>query len=75
MKENLMKKGRRRNEREGVPLREHYDKDTGCELASSCLNCPFEICRYDLHGGQRLKTLLDNKLSVFSLEIKEMVAG
>jgi len=21
--------------------------DTGCDLAPSCLNCPFEMCRYD----------------------------
>jgi hypothetical protein len=25
-------------------------KDTGCELAPSCLRCPFEVCRFDPVG-------------------------
>jgi len=30
-------------------------RDEGCELAASCLNCPFPQCVYDLPGGgQRL---------------------
>lgn len=26
-------------------------RDTGCELAPSCLRCPFPRCRYDEPGG------------------------
>lgn len=28
-----------------------YYRDTGCDLAPSCLRCPFERCRYDEPGG------------------------
>ena len=30
----------------------HY-KDEGCELAESCLNCPFDECVYDKPGGKQ----------------------
>ena len=30
----------------------HY-RDEGCELAESCLNCPFSKCIYDEPGGKR----------------------
>ena len=30
----------------------HY-KDEGCELADSCLNCPFPQCVYDEPGGKQ----------------------
>ena len=30
----------------------HY-RDEGCELASSCLNCPFAKCVYDEPGGKQ----------------------
>ena len=30
----------------------HY-RDEGCELAESCLNCPFANCIYDEPGGKR----------------------
>ncbi|MFH1662314.1 MAG: hypothetical protein ABH934_00075 [Chloroflexota bacterium] len=30
----------------------HY-KDEGCELAESCLNCPFPMCIYDEPGGKQ----------------------
>ena len=30
----------------------HY-RDEGCELADSCLNCPFAKCIYDEPGGKR----------------------
>lgn len=33
-------------------LPEHTDyRDTGCDLAPSCLACPLPQCRYDLPGG------------------------
>jgi len=28
-------------------------QDTGCDLAPSCLNCPFPSCRYDFPGTKR----------------------
>ena len=28
-------------------------RDEGCELARSCLNCPFEQCVYDEPGGKQ----------------------
>ena len=30
----------------------HY-RDEGCELADSCLNCPFARCIYDETGGKQ----------------------
>ena len=30
----------------------HY-RDEGCDLADSCLNCPFAECIYDEPGGKR----------------------
>lgn len=33
-------------------LPEEWDyRDDGCDLAPSCLNCPFPVCRYDYPGG------------------------
>ena len=29
----------------------HYYQDGGCNLAPSCLRCPFEYCQYDMPGG------------------------
>ena len=35
-------------------LPEHADyRDTGCDLAPSCLRCPFERCKYDLKRSER----------------------
>jgi len=41
----------------------HY-KDEGCELAKSCLNCPFPGCIYDEPGGKQrlLKQQRDRKI-------------
>ena len=41
----------------------HY-KDEGCELATSCLNCPFAQCIYDEPGGKqcRLKKLRNREI-------------
>ena len=36
------------------PLPEHVGyRDEGCDLAESCLNCPYEECIYDKPGGRR----------------------
>lgn len=57
----------------------HY-KDEGCELADSCLDCPFPQCVYDEPGGKQhwLKTGRDEEINrLFSDEdkgIKELAA-
>ena len=28
-------------------------RDSGCEVAPSCLACPLPVCRYDVPGGAR----------------------
>jgi hypothetical protein len=35
-----------------LPENAHYPDD-GCDLAPSCLTCPFVACRYDIPGGKR----------------------
>jgi hypothetical protein len=35
-------------------------RDTGCELAPSCLRCPFARCQYDVGGGVR-RHMLDRR--------------
>ena len=37
---------------EALPENTLYE-DTGCDLASSCLSCPFVRCRYDYPDGIR----------------------
>ena len=55
----------------------HY-RDNGCDLADSCLNCPFLKCIYDESGGRRhwLKESRDKEMArLFSSEgkgIKEL---
>ena len=54
----------------------HYP-DEGCELANSCLNCPFPKCAYDQPGGrQRLRKRLRDrevvKLFAAGLEMAEL---
>jgi hypothetical protein len=41
----------------------HY-KDDGCELADSCLNCPFPYCLYDEPRGKQrwLKQVRDQEI-------------
>ena len=41
----------------------HY-KDEGCDLADSCLNCPFPRCVYDEPGGRQhwLKNWRDGEI-------------
>ena len=42
----------------------HY-RDEGCELAGSCLNCPFPQCVYDEPGGRQhwLKRLRNREIT------------
>ncbi len=55
----------------------HY-RDNGCDLADSCLNCPFSKCIYEEPGGRRrlLKGLRDKEMArLFGAEgsgIKEL---
>lgn len=39
-------------------------RDEGCELAASCLNCPFQGCIYDIEGNRQslMKTLRDREI-------------
>ena len=41
----------------------HY-KDEGCELADSCLNCPFPRCLHEEHRGKQrwLKQIRDQEI-------------
>jgi len=43
----------------------HY-KDSGCDLADSCLNCPFQECIYDEPGGRQrwLKRQRDKEIAM-----------
>ena len=50
-------------------------RDEGCELADSCLSCPFPECIYDQPGGRQrwLKKQRDKELfRLFSTEGKEI---
>ena len=50
----------------------HY-RDDGCDLADSCLNCPFGKCVYEEAGGRQrwLKGLRDEEMTrLFSREGK-----
>ncbi len=52
-------------------------RDEGCELANSCLKCPFPKCAYDQRGGeQKMKRILRDKeiLRLFAagLELAEL---
>ena len=42
----------RKVRREALPEYAHYH-DTGCDLAPSCLSCPFVRCRHDYPDGIR----------------------
>ncbi len=52
----------------------HY-RDDGCELAESCLSCPFPKCIYDEPGGKQrwLKRLRAREMArLFATEGKEV---
>ena len=52
---------------EGMVGRSYY-KDTGCDLAPSCLNCPFKQCRFDMDS----KTEQIVKRTVVIVEMREV---
>ena len=51
----------------------HY-RDEGCELAESCLDCPFPECIYDRRGGRQqwFKGLRDREMVRLFAEGKEV---
>ena len=55
-------------------------KDEGCDLADSCLNCPYEECIYDKPGGKRHRKKKERSAEMIRLydeegkEIKELAA-
>ena len=55
-------------------------KDEGCDLAESCLNCPYEECIYDKPGGKRHRKKKERSAEMIRLydeegkEIKELAA-
>jgi hypothetical protein len=61
---------------ESDPLPENYHyRDEGCELASSCLNCPFPQCVLEETGGIRkfLKEQRNNEIiSLYNNEKKDV---
>jgi len=46
-----------------LPERYHY-RDEGCELAPSCLECPFPRCVFEETGGKRhgIKEMRNNEI-------------
>jgi len=54
----------RRDEPDLPPEYVHY-RDEGCDLADSCLNCPFPDCIYELPGGRQrwLKRQREHEMS------------
>jgi hypothetical protein len=52
-------------------LPEHADyRDTGCDLAPSCLRCPFEQCKYDLKRSERTPSTLARDREIVLLRQK-----
>ena len=45
--------------RDALPENQDY-RDDGCNYHPSCLTCPFEKCRYDLRGGERISNMARN---------------
>ena len=62
-------------------LPEHIGyKDEGCDLANSCLKCPYEECIYEKLGGKRLWMKKERSAEMIRLyteegkEVKELAA-
>jgi len=55
-------------------------KDEGCDLANSCLSCPYEECIYDKPGGKRHRKKKERSAEIIRLyneegkAIKELAA-
>jgi len=53
-------------------LPEHIGyKDEGCDLAGSCLNCPYEECIYDKPGGKRRWKKQERSAEIIRLHTEE----
>jgi hypothetical protein len=46
-------------------------KDEGCDLADSCLNCPYEECIYEKPGGKRLWRKKERSAEMIKLHTEE----
>jgi hypothetical protein len=46
-------------------------KDEGCDMANSCLNCPYEECIYDKPGGKRLRIKKERSAEMVRLYTQE----
>ena len=46
-------------------------KDEGCDLANSCLNCPYEECVYDTPGGKRYWKKKERSAEMIRLHTEE----
>ena len=46
-------------------------KDEGCDLASSCLHCPYEECIYDKPGGKRHWMKEERSAEMIRLHLRE----
>ena len=58
---------------DAVPERCQY-RDEGCELASSCLRCPFPRCRYDEPGGVAAAVRTDRDAEMVRLRRERRMA-
>ncbi len=54
-----------------LPPEYHQYHDEGCELANSCLSCPFSKCLYDEPGGKRHYLKLQRDLEIIKLHENE----
>ena len=46
-------------------------KDEGCDLAGSCLNCPYEECIFDKPGGKRHWMKEERSAEIIRLHLRE----
>ena len=53
--QSCYEKRRRQAKAQGtwMPEPEVYQPDQGCDLAPSCLTCPFVVCRHDVNMGKK----------------------
>jgi len=50
--------------------KDYLRRDTGCEFAPSCFNCPFEVCVYEYPGGKKAWLKKERNKSIKELRQK-----
>ena len=50
-------------------------RDTGCNLAPSCLNCPLPRCKYDYPQSQRLSVQLRQQRIMAAIDIEGLTVA